>query len=152
MYYHRICTCKTLVWDLTCLWSILVMLQIEATSTSPKGQDYAVQSLRASLDQVPRHVFSPCLYRCCGARAFHHQQEPMAMDTSPSAAATCRSRPYMHTSNSRAHGQVGAEEFETDLVQFLEATGERRLAKNVRGKHVGWCVLQLPLLVRALRE
>jgi hypothetical protein len=34
--------------------------------------------------------------------------------------------------------QVNARDFEADLVQFLEGIGEDRLAKNVRGKHVGW--------------
>jgi hypothetical protein len=34
--------------------------------------------------------------------------------------------------------QVTAKDFEADLVQFLEGIGEDRLAKNVRGKHVGW--------------
>jgi hypothetical protein len=37
-----------------------------------------------------------------------------------------------------ASWQVNAKDFEADLVQFLEGIGEDRLAKNVRGKHVGW--------------
>jgi hypothetical protein len=36
------------------------------------------------------------------------------------------------------NAQVNARDFEADLVQFLEGIGEDRLAKNVRGKHVGW--------------
>ena len=34
--------------------------------------------------------------------------------------------------------QVNDQEFENDLVCFLEAIGEDRLAKNVRGRHIGW--------------
>lgn len=39
---------------------------------------------------------------------------------------------------SPAYLQVTEKEFEDDLVCFLEATGEDRLAKNVRGRHIGW--------------
>ncbi len=42
--------------------------------------------------------------------------------------------------------QVTDKEFESDLVQFLEGTGQERLAKNVRGKHVGWCAHSRPTL------
>lgn len=34
--------------------------------------------------------------------------------------------------------QADERQFEDDLVKFLEATGEERLAKNVRGRHIAW--------------
>ena len=137
---------KLLVWELICPLSILVMLQIEVASASPTGQDYAVQSLRAPLDQVPRHICPPAGLMAVG-QEFPASCKSLRQWMHPSSTATYRSPPHMRHANPRANAQVDSEEFEADLVQFLEATGERRLAKNVRGKHVGWCVPQLPPLV-----